>query len=96
LTFDQTLPSGIYQIQGMNAFGANLLGARLIFTGGGWRPGVLAMQTLSSVPRQEFTDGSFGVFGEFDSVTIPQLEIFAEGANAAQEGFLDVVRLGDR
>jgi len=96
LTFDQTLPSGIYQIQGMNAFGANLLGARLIFTGGGWRPGVLAMQTLSSVPRPEFTDGSLGVFGEFDSVTIPQLEIYVEAANAAQEGFLDVVRLSDR
>lgn len=96
LAFDQTLPSGIYQIQGMDAFGTNLLGARLAFPGGGWRPGVLAHNTLSTVPRQEFVDGSLGVFGEFDSVNPPQLEVYAEAANSAQEGFLDVVRLGDR
>jgi hypothetical protein len=96
LAFDQSIPSGIYQIQGMDAFGANLLGARLIFPGGSWRPGVLAHNTLSTVPRPEFTDNSFGVFGEFDSVNVPQLEIYAEAANAAQEGFLDLVRIGDR
>ena len=96
MTFDQTLPSGYYQIQGMDAFGANLLGARLVFPGGGWRPGVLAHNTLSTVPRSEFVDGSLGVFGEFDSVNVPQLEIYVEAANSAQEGFLDLVRLGDR
>lgn len=96
LSFDQTLPSGIYEIQGMDAFGANLLGARLIFPGGGWRPGVLAHETLSTVPRREFVDGSFGVFGQFDSVNQPQLEIFVEAANTAQEGFFDLVRVGDR
>lgn len=96
LSFDQTLPSGVYEIQGMNAFGTNLLGARLIFPGGGWRPGVLAMNTLSSSPRREFTDGSFGVFGQFDSVNQPTLEIFVEAANSAQQGFFDLVRVADR
>lgn len=96
ITFDQTLPSGIYEIQGMDAFGTNLLGARLIFPGGGWRPGVLAHNTLSTVPRREFTDGSLGAFGQFDSVNVPQLEIYVEAANSAQEGFFDLVRVGDR
>jgi len=96
LAFDQTLPSGIYEIQGMDIFGANLLGARLVFPGGSWRPGVLAHNTLSTVPRPEFTDGSFGAFGQFDSVNVPQLEIYVEAANTAQEGFLDLVRVGPR
>ena len=96
LTFDQTLPSGYYQVQGMDAFGTNLLGARLIFPGGGWRPGVLAHNTLSTVPREEFVDGSLGAFGEFDNVNVPQLEIFVEAANAAQEGFLDLCRIASR
>jgi hypothetical protein len=96
ITLDQTLPSGIYQIQGMDAFGTNLLGARLIFTGGGWRPGVLARNTVSSVPSPSFLDERLGVYGEFDSVTIPQLEVYVEAANSAQEIYLDVVRIGDR
>lgn len=96
ITLDQTLPSGIYQIQGMDAWGTNLLGARLIFSGGGWRPGVLSRNTVSSVPSSLFTRESLGVFGEFDSVALPQLEIFVEAANAAQEVYLDLVRIGDR
>ena len=96
ITFDQTLPSGVYEIQGMNVFGSNLLAARLIFPGGGWRPGVMAMNTLSSTCRPEFLDGSFGAFGQFDSVNVPQLEIYAEAANSSQEGFLDLVRVSDR
>lgn len=96
LTLDQTLPSGVYQIQGMDAFGTNLLGARLIFTGGGWRPGVLARNAVGSIPHSIFTDGSLGVFGEFDSVTLPQLEIYVEAANSAQEVYLDLVRIGGR
>jgi hypothetical protein len=96
ITLDQTLPSGIYQIQGMDAFGTNLIGARLIFPGGGWRPGVLARNAVNSVPSQIFTNGSLGVYGEFDSFAIPQLEIFVEAANTSQEVYLDVVRVGNR
>jgi hypothetical protein len=96
ITLDQTLPAGIYQIQGMDAFGTNLMGARLIFPGGGWRPGVLARNAVGSVPHPLFFSGELGVFGEFDSVAIPQLEIYVEAANSAQEVYLDMVRVGDR
>lgn len=96
ITLDQTLPAGIYQIQGMDAFGTNLLASRLIFTGGGWRPGVFSRNTVSSVPDPVFLNEGLGVFGEFDSVTTPQLEVYVEAANSAQEVYLDVVRIGDR
>lgn len=96
ITLDQTLPSGIYQIQGMDAFGTNLLGARLIFPGGGWRPGCLARNAVSSQNDVLWTNGDMGVYGEFDSTAIPQLEVYVEAANSAQEVYLDVIRLGDR
>jgi hypothetical protein len=95
MTLDQVLPAGIYQVVGMDVFGTNLLAARLAFVGGGWRPGVLARPTVSGVPHPIFTDGRLGVFGEFNSVAMPQLEIYAEAANSVQEGYLDLVRVGD-
>jgi hypothetical protein len=96
ITLDQTLPSGIYEIQGMDVFGTNLLGARLIFPGGGWRPGVLARNAVASVPAPIFLSSDLGALGQFDSVAMPQLEVYVEAANSAQEIYLDVVRVGDR
>lgn len=93
ITLDQNLPSGTYEIQGMDVFGTNLLGARLIFPGGGWRPGVLGRNAVGSVPHPLGTDGSLGVFGDFDSINVPQLEVFVEAANSAQEGYLDVAKV---
>lgn len=93
LTLDQNVPAGDYQIIGMDVFGTNLLGARLVFTGGGWRPGVLARNAVGSVPEEMFLNRSMGVFGEFNNTAIPQLEIFVEAANSAQEGYLDVVKI---
>lgn len=96
MTPDQTLPSGIYAVVGMDAFGTNLLGARLIFSGGGYRPGVLARNAVASIPSPLFTNDELGVFGEFDSVALPTLEIYVEAANSAQEIYLDLVRIGNR
>lgn len=96
ITLDQNLPAGIYEIQGMDAFGTNLLLARLIFPGGGLRPGIAARNAVSNVPSPLFTDGRLGVFGQFDTVALPQLEIYVEAANTAQEVYLDVVKMSNR
>lgn len=93
ITFDQNVPAGTYQIVGMDCFGTNLLAARLVFIGGGWRPGVLGRNTLIAVPHPLGLSGRFGVFGEFSNTAIPQLEVYCEAANAAQEGYLDVVKI---
>jgi hypothetical protein len=93
ITMDQNVPAGTYQIVGMDVFGTNLLLARLVFTGGGWRPGVLGRNTLISVPHTLGLSGRLGVFGEFNNTAIPQLEIYVEAACAAQEGYFDVVKI---
>ena len=93
LTFDQVLAVGKYQITGLDVFGTNLLLARLLFTGGGWRPGCLARNAVGSVPHPLFTAGALGVWGEFDSTTPPQLQTYVEAANTAQEGYVDVIKI---
>lgn len=96
ITMESVLPAGRYAVTGLDVQGTNLVGARLVFPGGGWRPGVLARNTLSSVPNPLFQSGELGTFGEFDSVNTPGLDVFCTGANAAQEGYIDLVRTGDR
>lgn len=96
ITLDQNLPAGIYEIQGMDAFGTNLIGARLIFPGGGWRPGCLARNAVNSVPNPIFTDGRLGSYGQFDTIAMPQLEIYVEAANGTQEVYFDVCKVSNR
>lgn len=93
ITLDQNVPAGDYVITGMDVFGTNLLAARLIFTGGGWRPGVLARNAVGSIPDRMFLDGRLGPMGIFNNTAVPQLEIYVEAANSAQEGYLDVVKV---
>jgi hypothetical protein len=96
LTPDSTLPAGIYAITGMQAFGTNLAAARLVMPGGGWRPGCLAANSASGVTRREFVDGYMGVYGYFDSINIPNLDVLGIGAGATQEVYLDCIRVGNR
>lgn len=96
LTLDSTLPAGVYAVTGLDAQGTNLVGARMVFAGGGWRPGCLARNTLTSVPHQLFTRGDLGMFGQFDSVNTPTMDFASTGACTAQEVYMDLVRLGDR
>lgn len=96
ITLDQPLQQGHYAVVGLDVVAANVIAARLVFSDGGFRPGVLARNAVGSIQHPIFTDGRLGVFGEFDNATIPNLEILlgGGGANAAQEVFIDVVRLG--
>lgn len=91
LTFSQSLPTGRYDIVGMSAQGANLLGARLIFSGQTWRPGVLAQQAAGEYDHEWFSAGNFGTFGSFDSWAPPTVQCLGYGAGASQSIYLDLV-----
>lgn len=95
MTPDSTLPQGMYAIVGMDAIGTNLAGARLVIPGSTFRPGCLARNAAGNIARPEFTSGELGIWGTFNSVNIPTLDVFSIGANTAQTIFLDVVRTGD-
>lgn len=94
ITFAETLPSGKYCIVGMNVFGTNLLAARLAFTGGGYRPGVICQGAQGEWLEPSFDRDELGKFGEFLNTVPPQLECFGVGAGTSQIGYLDLVKVG--
>lgn len=93
MTLQQTIPRGTYAVIGMDIVGTNLLAGRLSFAGGSWRPGVIARNAVGSVPHPMMQSLAMGVFGEFDSINLPVLEILSGGANTSQEIFLDLQQL---
>ena len=93
-TFSDTLPGGKYAIVGMSAYGTNLLAARLAFTGGGWRPGVLGQGAQGEWTPPAFERNELGLFGTFLNTVQPNLEFFGAGAGSAQTGYMDLVKIG--
>lgn len=94
IALNTTLPAGKYAVVGMDIFGTNLAFARLVFPRQQWRPGVVAGQNAAFINAPCFRDGDLGDFGTFESYAQPQLDIFAVGANSAQTGILDLVKIG--
>lgn len=93
LTFTQTLPVGRYQIVGMRALGANLQAARLVFVGGGYRPGVPGVVAAGDEGFMPLRNGNSGVLGEFSSTALPSLDAVGI-TDTAQTVFLDLVKVG--
>lgn len=93
ITLEDTLPPGEFAIIGMDVVGANLGPCRLIFNGGGWRPGCLPRDDTADVRLDNWSFGRFGAFGSFKNFSIPQLECFARGTIATQDVFIDLVQL---
>jgi len=92
LTFNEALPYGRYAIVGMRCHGPTTIAGRLIFVGGAWRPGVIAVGDKEPADHPLLRFGKMGVWGEFDSVAPPQVEIIGS-AGTAQIFHLDVIKL---
>ena len=93
LTFDQTIPVGTYSVVGMDAIGANLIAARLIFPGGGFRPGCLARSTDLVKPDYRFRKGRLGEWGRFTNTAPPSVQFLGSAALVTQTVILDVVKV---
>jgi len=79
LAFDETLEAGQYAVYGMQAFFATSLAARIIFPNQVYRPGCLGQATAVSRSAPLFW-GGMGLFGKFDSVGLPQVEVLDTAA----------------
>lgn len=92
LTMGQVLPVGSYQVVGMRARGATLVAARLVFIGGIFRPGVIAVAGVADIGSEQFRYGNVGVYGQFDSTTPPAVELLDNGAETV-EILLDLIKV---
>lgn len=94
LTVATSLPAGKYAIIGMRCVSATGVLARIIFSGGGFRPGCIAVATEATDDGSIFRYGKFGLYGSFQSINLPALEILCTGADTAQTVYWDVVKIG--
>lgn len=106
ITMDDTLQVGRYGIIGMRVNDATGIGARLIFPGAPitgvnfqqFRPGVPCRKNNAQSDWWPSRYGLLGIYGEFESFALPQLEIMDSGPTANPEVFFDIVveRVGAR
>ncbi len=94
IVLDEDLAPGRYQIVGMRGMSAGMIAARIVFRGGGWRPGVPGAILLQNHDHPMFRYGQFGVFGEFRHNAVPSIDVLSTLADAAQEFYFDLIKVG--
>lgn len=91
LTFDQSLPSGRYQLIGANLRSTNLQAFRFNFRGQAWRPGYIGSQAVGDKLPDFQEPGRMGVLGEFAHNLPPLVDVLANGADASYTGELTLI-----
>lgn len=81
VVLDDDLESGWYAVYGLRYYEATTILARLIFKDQVERPGCIANQTKTQQPADVF-NFSLGMFGKFQSITPPFIEVFTTTAAA--------------
>lgn len=92
LTFTSSLPAGQYNVVGMSIVGDDIIAGRLVFVGGGSRPGAIATDTDGVIESSKFRFGQLGVWGTFDFRTPPSLDIIISDASTSQTVYLDLIK----
>lgn len=98
ITLDQVLPVGRYGVIGMHVACNDAYAARLLFPRGGtFRPGCPVAMTVGGFEHWGvFRSGRLGLWGTFDQVAQPQLQLIGNAAGAETATvFLDLVKLSD-
>jgi hypothetical protein len=94
ISFDQTLQAGKYSVVGMMAFGANAIAARLVFPGGGPRPGCIAPASVGIQGWDQLRSGRFGEYGQFIQTAPPTIEVLGTTGGVANiGGVLDLIKI---
>jgi hypothetical protein len=95
ITFADTLPSGIYAMVLSECQSAQAIAHRWIISNQIPRPGFFSFTNLSDRLPDLIAKGQFGKMGTFRSNDLPRLQVLCNGADAAHEGYLHVVRVGN-
>lgn len=95
LTFADTLPSGVYSMVQSECQSTNAVAHRWIISNQLYRPGHLSFAALGSRLPNAIGMGQLGQMGTFRSNDLPRLQVLANVADAAHEGYLWVQRVGN-
>jgi len=93
VTFDEDLPRGRYQLVGMRCRSTGCIAGRMNFIGGRWRPGCMGVDAQTDLEHPMFRNGGLGVWGEFEDVDTPSVEVLSVSADAAQSFEFDLIQV---
>jgi hypothetical protein len=94
ITWQNTLPSGMYSIIGGEFFSAGATAGRFIVENQVWRPGGLGMILETNRTDKLFRHGRMGVWGTFHSYAMPTVEMISASADTAEVVYMDIIKTG--
>jgi hypothetical protein len=95
ISFLDVVPSGLYAAVQSECTSTNAIAHRWIFSNQQLRPGFISQANTTSRLPYEMTLDYFGLMGQFRSNDLPRLQVLCNAADAAHEGYLYVVRVGN-
>lgn len=93
MTWDNQLPDGRYAVVGANLVSATAVAFRLIFNQQTWRPGALGLATAGLRNHAMFDKGGLGMWGQFQPIFYPNVEILDNATGNSHTLFLDCIKV---
>lgn len=94
ITWDTLLPQGTYAVIGCRVLSATGIAFQITFDNQFYRPGFLCGASAGIRPPWPQLKGGFGLWGRFNTVTLPRFAVLANAADTAQIVEMDIVRIG--
>lgn len=94
ITWQNQLPTGIYAVVGAVFQSATGIAGRLILENIPYRPGGLAVITITRRTDPLFRLGNLGTWGTFHNYAMPLVEMLASAGDTTEEIYLDLVKIG--
>lgn len=94
VTWADNLPQYQYIVTGLEVQSTNAVAARIIFEQQVERPGTISITSLANRQPYGVYKGSLGVFGRFVTTRMPIIQVLCNGADAAHEIYMEIMRVG--
>jgi hypothetical protein len=95
ITFEDTLPSGVYEMVLSECASTNAQAHRWIVPNLYWRPGFPSVAAAGSRLPYAISEGQWGAMGRFRSNNLPRVQVLVNGTDNSHTGFLHVVKVAD-
>lgn len=93
VVWDQTIPSGKYTVVGSQVQSATAIAHRWYFRNRPLKPGFISLTSLGNISDPSYYFGGWGSLGSFDTTVYPFLEVFCNGADAAHDVVINMVKV---
>lgn len=93
VAWDQTIPAGTYAMIGSQHQSTNAIAHRWVFKNQILRPGFLSQTALGNMTDPSIYYGGWGQFGQFNTYTYPNVEVFCNGTDAAHDVVMNIIKV---